>query len=97
MPTEKQFETYLWGRRFEPASTNLAERIIAAAKDKPVVRVQGIMDYLQDALEILMPQPKPAYAIAFMLIIGILIGTNLPVQAEPGEFELAFATDEGEL
>lgn len=94
MLTEKQFEMYLWNRRFQSASTNLAERIIAAAKNKPVVATAGIMGYVRDILDTIIP--KPMYAIAFVLVIGILIGANLSVQTDDRE-EFALTTDEGEL
>lgn len=93
MLTEKQFEAYLWRRKFEPASTNLAERIIASAREKPAIVPAGIMDYVRDILETIMP--KPAYALAFVLVIGILIGSNLPMQVENEEF--AVVSDQGEL
>ena len=84
MLTEKQFEEFLLHRRFEPASSNLAERIIARAGEREEYQPKAVLTFLQDVFNSVLP--RPAYALAFILIIGILIGTILPAQAGMEDF-----------
>lgn len=80
MQTEKQFDDFLNIRRIEPPSAGFAERIITGAKERKANVLFGAVDAINDfILSFLLPR-KPAYAVAFLLIIGILIGTSLPVQ-----------------
>lgn len=62
-------------RRFTPARTGLAERIIATAHAKG--RPRGFGAWLSDTLAELM-LPRPAYALASVLMIGILLGAGMP-------------------
>ena len=95
MVTQRQFERYLQERRFEPARPGLAERIIAATGERKFVgySATGIIAYFAGVIESLLP--KPAYILAIVLIIGILIGASLPMQSNEAEF--ALTPDEQEI
>ena len=73
-----KLEKTLNARKFEPASPFLAQRIIANAKyiynNSPI----GLMAWLRGLFADFM-MPRPIYAIAVMLVIGILIGSNIEV------------------
>jgi hypothetical protein len=89
MMMDIQLEKYLKQRRFEPPSSNLAERIIAAARMQYPQR--NVLEYVADILGAVLP--RPAYALAFVLALGVAIGTSLPVQELPDNFTLT--ADEG--
>jgi hypothetical protein len=62
-------------RRFTPARPGLSGRIIAAAHAQG--RPQGFGQWLADMLaELLLP--RPAYALASVLMIGVIIGGIMP-------------------
>ena len=56
-----------------PAATNLAERIIAATKPARALapRTSSVWDVLAELL-----LPKPAFALACALIMGVMLGTH---------------------
>lgn len=78
-----EFETLLRERFVPEPPSNLAERIIAAAK--PRAKKKGFADFMDDFME-LFYIPKPAYATAFILVLGLAAGIYMrPV--ETGSFE----------
>lgn len=95
MLTGKQFEDYLRERRYEPASANLAERIIAMATEERRYADAGIITYLREVISAVFP--KPAYAVAVILIIGIFIGAHLPMQSSGEEFATSIYEEEAIL
>lgn len=78
MLTEKQFEEMLLQRRFEAPSLGFSERIIARAEDRGSNGFAKVMDYLRESVIVVLPQRRPVYALAFILVIGLLIGSSLP-------------------
>ena len=73
-------QALLQRRRFEPASAHLAERIIAAAHRRP--QIPSLRAWLSDLLALAL-QPKSAFALAAVLVIGFVIGGALP--SAPGD------------
>lgn len=67
------FEDVLMRRMVPPARSNLAERIIAAAPVKPQTSYRGWKGWIEDIAELFV-LPKPAYALATVLLIGVLAG-----------------------
>jgi len=61
-------------RRFEPASPDLANRIVLAAH--PRAQRITLIAYLRELLASALPQP--AFALAGVLTVGVVIGLNLP-------------------
>lgn len=93
MLTEKQFEEYLGTRRFEPASANLAERIIGKAVisgDNAELGIITCFRYMPGLLAV----RKTVVPLLMLLIIGIMVGFGLPVQGVQKEFMI---TDEEEM
>jgi hypothetical protein len=71
MNDDLKFNEILKRQKILPSSTNLSARIIAAAiikKDTPLWTI--IMQEINQMLYI----PRPAYALAFSLILGIVLG-----------------------
>ena len=75
MMTGMTLEECLRQRRFEAPSTNLAERIIACARERDPVSEFDFAVYFREFISSVIP--RPAFALAFVLIIGILIGSDL--------------------
>lgn len=68
-------DALLMKRRLTPARPGLAERIIATAQAKE--RSPSFTAWIADMLaEIALP--RPAYALASVLAMGVIIGTILP-------------------
>lgn len=82
-------DTLLRQRRFEPAATNLEERIIAAARI-PSPSARPRRSILAEWL-----LPRPAFAMACALLFGLLAGLQLP--SEWDDTPENFLYDEGEL
>ena len=74
-PDMTALDRLLGERAFVPARNGLAERIIATAHAQG--RPQGFWSWLAEALGELM-LPRPAFALASVLALGILIGATLP-------------------
>ncbi len=95
MLTEKQFEEHMAYRYFQPASSNLAERIIASAQEKKKGISGDILSgFLLEVIGAILP--KPAYALAIVLIVGILIGISLPLD-QAQEYATTIYSDEAML
>lgn len=72
-----ELETLLRDRNIPEARSNLAERIIAASLQEEVIKVgpslQGVERWLSAFLEGF-AIPKPAYAVACALVLGVGLG-----------------------
>lgn len=79
---EKQLDSLLRQHPIEPASNDLAARIIAGAKP----RMQRLTPW-QALAELL--QPAPVAAFACSLLLGILAGQQLPSTAAPTQQSVA--------
>ena len=74
---DKKLETMLKSRRLETASANLAERIIVKAQHTPQSPALPFMQWLKQ-LFAEVHLPRPAYLLACTLILGFVLGFNIP-------------------
>jgi hypothetical protein len=76
---DEKLEAMLRSRRIEPASPDLAQRIIMKARqiprDQPITFGQWLTGLFGE-----FHLPKPAYVLAATLLIGFIIGFNTPVE-----------------
>jgi hypothetical protein len=75
---DEKLEAMLKSRRFETASSNLAERIILKAQDIPQRHPFPLMPWLMQLFAEL-HLPRPAYVLAGTLILGFVLGFNAPL------------------
>src|SRR3712207_4574093 len=85
-PRDEKLEHLLRSRRIEPASGDLARRIMLAAQDRPQRGNAPFWGWMQDLFREF-HLPKPGYVLAGALLLGMVIGFNTPD-------ETAFAGDE---
>jgi len=92
---EEQYfdEMLLHSRRFEDASPDLADRIIHAARSAVTTSRNSLATYLQELLASLLPQP--AFALATVLSLGIVIGFSVPAPASANESAQTYLEDDG--
>lgn len=75
---DEKLETMLRSRRFEPASPDLAERIILKAQNMPQSRTVPFWQWVR-RLFAEFHLPQPAYVLAGALLLGFVVGINAPV------------------
>lgn len=74
---DEKLDAMLRTRKFEPATSDLAQRIILKAQGLPQNRAVSLWQSIkQICAEFYLP--KPAYVVASALIIGMLIGYSTP-------------------
>ena len=79
---QQYFDEVLWNNRvIEPASADLANRIIVAARAVAKSSGISITAWIQELLAFVLPQP--AFALATVLTLGIVIGFSLPALPPP--------------
>jgi len=95
---EEHFLEHLarYGGQVEPPRPGLSERIIAAAapvrqKSMGMLAMQ-IQEFLEDFL-----LPKPAFALAIMLMVGVVIGIGAPQSPPAAEEEFSYLDDSGAI
>lgn len=92
-------EKWLSLRHFEPASANLAERIVAAAHKRPQKAAVTLYGWLQ-SLFAEFALPRPAYVLASLLCLAFLAGFEGEISI-PDESSMAslqtFLYDEGDI
>lgn len=76
---DDKLDPILRKRAFEAPSEGFAARIISAAASTPQLAPPGIMDWLERMFSELQ-LPRPAYSFASILIVGALLGMNLPME-----------------
>jgi hypothetical protein len=80
---DEKLEEMLKSRRFEPARPDLASRIIFKAsgmpQNRPLSLWQGLRQLFTDFL------PKPAYVLASVLILGLVIGFSTATDTTPAD------------
>ena len=76
-PRDDKLENMLRSRRVEPASPDLAQRIIFKARQLPQIRSVSLLQWMRQLCAEL-HLPKPAYVLASSLILGMVIGFSLP-------------------
>ena len=74
---EQKLEGMLQSRRFEPASPDLAERIIHKAQRMPQTQTVSLSQWVRE-LFIDFHLPRPAYVLVSTLIFGFVVGFNTP-------------------
>jgi hypothetical protein len=74
---EEKLNRLLRARRLEPASPDLAQRIILRAQQLPQNQNMPLWQWIRD-LFAEFHLPKPAYVLASSLILGMVIGFNAP-------------------
>jgi hypothetical protein len=74
---DDKLDNLLRSRRVEPASPDLAQRIIFKARQLPQDRTVSLWQWMRQ-LCAEFHLPKPAYVLASALILGMVIGFSLP-------------------
>jgi hypothetical protein len=74
---DDKLDELLHSRRMEPASADLAQRIILAARQRPQNKNLPLRQWVRELFSEL-HLPKPAYVLASALVIGMVIGFNTP-------------------
>lgn len=76
-PREEKLDRVLRARRVEPASSDLAQRIILRARQTPQSQTFPLWQWLRE-LCAEFHLPKPAYVLAGALAVGLVIGVSTP-------------------
>jgi hypothetical protein len=80
----EKLEAMLRARRFVPASPDLADRIILAARSIRPVAAPSLGQWVQQLFaEYRLPQP--AYVMAGTLLVGFLVGLSAPLVIAPAD------------
>jgi hypothetical protein len=79
---DDKFEQMLRSRRLEPASPDLAQRIILKAQAMPQNKNLPLWQWIRQVCAEF-HLPKPAYVLAGALIFGMVIGFNTPPDINP--------------
>lgn len=74
---EQKFEAMLQARRFEPASPDLAERIVHQARQIPQNQTISLTQWVR-GLFAEFRLPRPAYVLVSTLIFGFVVGFTIP-------------------
>ena len=74
---EQKLEAMLQSRRFEPASPDLAERIIRKAQQMPQNQTVSLTQWVR-GLFTEFRLPRPAYVLVSTLIFGFVVGFTIP-------------------
>ena len=99
---DDKLDNMLRSRRVEPASPDLAQRIILKARQLPQIRSVSLWQWMRQLCAEL-HLPKPAYVLASALILGMVIGFSLAPDISPNTDDNTasvqgfFSTDEALL
>jgi hypothetical protein len=74
---DEKLDRMLRSRRHEPASADLAQRIIFKARQLPQTKTMPLWQSVRDLFGEF-HLPKPAYVLASALVFGIVIGFSAP-------------------
>jgi hypothetical protein len=85
---DEKLEEMLRSRRFEPASPDLAERIVLKAQSIPQSQPIPLAQWVKQ-LFAEFHLPKPAYVLACALILGFVIGLFTPLDTTPDDPDTA--------
>jgi hypothetical protein len=85
---DAKLEALLRARRVEPASRDLAQRIIITAQSVPQNRTLPLLQWLRQ-LFAEFHLTKPAYVIVSALILGIIVGLSTPEGTSSSDEESA--------
>ena len=81
---DEKLEEMLRSRRLEPASPDLAERIVLKAQSIPQNQTIPLARWVQQ-LFAEFHLPKPAYVLACTLILGFVVGFYRPLDTIPDD------------
>jgi len=79
-PRDGKLDSLLRSRRVEPASADLAQRIIFKARQLPQNQTVSLWQWIRQLCAEL-HLPKPGYVLAGALILGLVIGFSAPQNA----------------
>jgi hypothetical protein len=79
---DEKLDGLLQARRVEPASPDLAERILLKAEAIPQVQTNTLSQWIK-GLFAEFHLPKPAYVLAGTLVLGFVVGLNNPLNDTP--------------
>ena len=74
---DEKLEAMLRARRVEPASRDLAQRMILKAQRLPQNQMLPLMQWLRQ-LFAEFHLPKPAYVVVSALVLGMIVGFSTP-------------------
>ena len=74
---EQKLEAMLQARRFEPASPDLAKRIVRQAQQIPQNQTVSLTQWVR-GLFAEFRLPRPAYVLVSTLIVGFVVGFTVP-------------------
>lgn len=74
---DEKLESLLRSRRLEPASADLAQRIILKAQQTPQIKTPPLWQSVRELFSEF-HLPKPAYVLASALLLGVVIGFSAP-------------------
>jgi hypothetical protein len=83
---EDRLDALLRARRIEPSSPDLAERIILKAQGLPQNQTVLLWRWIRQ-LFAEFHLPRPAYVLASTLILGVIVGFNIPVDTSSDNSE----------
>jgi hypothetical protein len=81
---EQKLEAMLQSRRLEPASPDLAERIVHKARHLPQNQTVSLTQWMK-GLFAEFHLPRPAYVLVSALIIGFVVGYTAPQNTTPAD------------
>ncbi|TMA85929.1 MAG: hypothetical protein E6J74_32400 [Deltaproteobacteria bacterium] len=79
---DEKLDRMLRSRRHEPASADLAQRIIFKARQLPQTKTMPLWQSVREMFGEF-HLPKPAYVLASALVFGIVIGFSAPQDTGP--------------
>jgi hypothetical protein len=81
---EQKLEAMLQSRRLEPASPDLAERIVHKTRHLPQNQTVSLTQWMK-GLFAEFHLPRPAYVLASALIFGFVVGFTVPQYTTPAD------------
>jgi hypothetical protein len=81
---DEKLDAMLRARQVEPASADLAQRIILKAQSLPQNQTVPLWQWIKQ-LFAEFHLPKPAYVLAGTLILGFVVGLNVPLNTTAGD------------
>lgn len=80
--SDEKLEQLLLSRRLESANPDLAQRIIVKARSIPQHKNVPLWQWIRQVC-VEFHLPKPAYVLAGALLLGMVIGLNMPAELSP--------------
>ena len=81
---DEKLDHLLRSRRVEPASMDLAQRIILKAQQVPQNKTLPLWQWVRELFSEF-HLPKPGYVLASALVLGIVIGFSVPQDTTVGD------------